>query len=150
MTKQKPIVEQKNIVILGGGFAGVRTALDIASYLRNNDEYQVIIIDRKDYQTYYSALYEAATTEHDLLEAKQVKNAVTIPLDLIFKRSKVKFYKAYIENIDLENGQITTDSRVLPYDYLVIAMGSVADYYGIPNLDKYGFSLKSLEDAVMI
>lgn len=142
--------EEKNIVILGAGFAGIRAALDLGEYFKHKPEYQIIVIDRKDYQTYYSALYEAATAQHGLVEAKQVKNAVTIPLDLIFKRSKVKFHKAYIESIDLENGHVTTDSRMVPYDYLVIAMGSVADYYGIPNLDKFGFSLKSLEDAVMI
>lgn len=142
--------EEKNIVILGGGFAGVRAALDLGEYFKHKPEYQIIVVDRKDYQTYYSALYEAATAEHGLVEAKQVKNAVTIPFDLIFKKSKVKFHKAYIEGIDLENGHITTDSRIIAYDYLVIAMGSIADYYGIPNLDKYGFSLKSVEDAIMI
>lgn len=151
MAKQKiRNEEEKNIVVLGAGFAGIRAALDLGEYFKHKPEYQIIVIDRKDYQTYYSALYEAATTQHGLVEAKQVKNAVTIPLDMIFKRSKVKFHKAYIESIDLDNGHITTDSRVVPYDYLVIAMGSVADYYGIPNLDKFGFSLKSLEDAIMI
>jgi NADH:ubiquinone reductase (H+-translocating) len=151
MPKQKTnSEEEKNIVVLGAGFAGVRAALDLGEHFKHKPEYQVIVIDRKDYQTYYSALYEAATAQHGLVEAKQVKSAVTIPLDMIFRKSKVKFHKAYIESIDLENGHITTDSRVVPYDYLVIAMGSVADYYGIPNLDKYGYSLKSLEDAVMI
>jgi NADH:ubiquinone reductase (H+-translocating) len=149
-SKQKLFEEEKNIVILGGGFAGVRAALDLAEYFKHKPEYQIILIDRKDHQTYYSALYEAATAEHGMVEAKQVKNAVTIPYEMVFRRSKAKVFKGFIENIDLENGQITTDSRILHYDYLVIAMGSVADYYGIPNLDKYGFSLKSLEDAVMI
>jgi NADH dehydrogenase len=148
--KAKNNTEEKNIVVLGGGFAGMRAALDLAEYFKDRPGYQIIIIDRKDYQTYYSALYEAATAEHGMVEARLVKRAVTIPITEVFKRSKVKFYKAYIEAIDLENGHITTDSRVLPYDYLVIAMGSVADYYGIPNLDKYGFALKSLEDAIMI
>jgi NADH dehydrogenase len=50
----------------------------------------------------------------------------------------------------LDNGKITTDSRILPYDFLLIAMGSVSDFYGIPGLDKYSFTLKSLEDAIMI
>jgi NADH:ubiquinone reductase (H+-translocating) len=152
MPKQKTNVgtEEKNIVVLGGGFAGMRTALDLAEYLKHKPEYQVIVVDRKDYQTYYSALYEAATAEHGLVEARKIKRAVTIPFDLVFKRSKVKFHKAYIESIDMENGMVTTDSRVIPYDFLVVAMGSVADYYGIPNMDKYGFSLKTLEDAVMI
>jgi NADH:ubiquinone reductase (H+-translocating) len=142
--------EEKNIVILGGGFAGIRAALDLSHLFRDDPQYQIILIDRKDYQTYYSALYEAATAEHGFVEARMVKNAVTIPLDLIFGKTKVKHFKAYIESIDIENGHVTTDSRVLPFDYLVIAMGSIADYYGIPNLDKFGFSLKSLEDAIMI
>lgn len=151
MSKQKfSNQETKNILVLGGGFAGVRAALDLAEYYKHNDEYQIIVIDRKDYQTYNSALYEAATAEDSMVAAKQVKNAVTIPFETIFSRSKVKFHKAYIESIDLENGQVTTDSRILPYDYLVIAMGSIADFYGIPGLDKYGFTLKSLEDAIMI
>ncbi len=150
---QKPKIkteEEKNIVILGGGFAGIRAALDLGHLFKDKPEYQIILVDRKDYHTYNSALYEAATAEHGMVEAKQVKNAVTIPYVSIFGKNRVKAFKAYIEEIDIENGHVTTDSRVLPYDYLIIAMGSVADFYGIPNLDKFGFSLKSVEDAVMI
>jgi len=143
-------LEKRNIIILGGGFAGVRTALDLSHYLEHSDDYEIILIDRKDYQTYYSGLYEAATTEHGLVEARKVKRTVTIPFAHIFERTKVKVFKAYIESIDLDNGQVVTDSRILPFDYLVIGMGSVSDFYGIPGLEKYSFSLKSLEDAIMI
>ena len=147
----KPNQEKQNIVILGGGFAGMRTALDLSHYLAHEqDEYEIILVDRKDYQTYYSGLYEAATTEHALIDAKKVKRTVVIPLDDVFSKTPVKVFKAYIDSIDLDNGKIVTDSRILSFDYLVIAMGSVADYYGIPGLEKYSFPLKSLEDAVMI
>jgi len=142
--------EQKNIIILGGGFAGVRAALDLSRYLEGNDDYQIIVIDRKDYQTYHPALYEAATTQHGRVAAKKIKRTVTLPFADIFGRSKVKVFKAYIDQVDLENGQVVTDSRVLNFTYLVFAMGSIADFYGIPNLDKYGYTLKTLEDAVMI
>ncbi len=148
--KSKIPQEKKNIVILGGGFAGIRAALDLNNYLHDDTEYEIILVDRRDYQTYYSALYEAATTEHGAVEAKKVKRTVTIPFAEIFEKTKVKAFKGYIERIDLLNGKVVTDSRIIPYDYLVIAMGSVADFYGIPNLDKYGFTLKSLEDAIMI
>jgi NADH dehydrogenase len=147
-----PTQEKQNIVILGGGFAGVRAALDLAHYLahENDDDYEIILIDRKDYQTYSSGLYEAATTEHALIDAKKVKRTVAIPFEEVFGKSRVKVFKAYIEGIDLDNGKIVTDSRILPFDYLVIAMGSIADFYGIPGLEKFSFPLKSLEDAIMI
>jgi NADH dehydrogenase len=148
--KPKNSQEKKNIVVLGAGFAGIRAALDLQGYLHDSDQYEIILVDRRDYQTYYSGLYEAATTEHAQVEAKTVKRTVTIPLSDVFGRGKVKIFKGYVERIDLENGQVVTDSRIIPYDYLVGAMGSVADFYDIPNLDKYGFTLKSLDDAIMI
>ncbi|OGE74406.1 MAG: hypothetical protein A3I07_04030 [Candidatus Doudnabacteria bacterium RIFCSPLOWO2_02_FULL_42_9] len=148
--KSKIPEEKKHIIILGGGFAGVRAALDLNNYLHDDLEYEIILVDRKDYQTFNSALYEAATTEHRLVEAKKVKHTVAISFDDIFKRTRVKVFKGYVDRIDLINGKVITDSRILAFDYLVIAMGSVPDYYDIPNLDKYGFTLKSLEDAIMI
>ena len=142
--------EKKNIVILGGGFAGIRAALDLANYLHDDQDYDITLIDRKDYHCYYSALYEAATTEHRQVAAKKVKRAVAVPLAEIFRRTKVRVFKAYVDRISLADGKIITDSRIVPFDYLVIAMGSVADFYGIPNLEKYGYTLKSVEDAIMI
>lgn len=143
-------LEKKSIVILGGGFAGIRAALDLHNYLHDNLDYEIILVDRKDYQCYHPGLYEAATTEHRLVEARKVKRTVTIPFAEIFGKTKVKVFKAYIDRIDLLDGKIITDSRILPFDYLVVAMGSIADFYGIPYLDKYGFTLKTLEDAIMI
>ncbi len=148
--KSKIPQEKKNIVILGGGFAGVRAALDLNNYLHDDLEYEIILIDRRDYQTFNSALYEAATTEHSLVDAKKVKHTVAIPFEEIFKKTRVKVFKGYVDRIDLVNGKVITDSRIVSYDFMVIAMGSVPDFYGIPNLDKYGFTLKSLEDAIMI
>lgn len=148
--KSKTLQEKRNIVILGGGFAGVRVALDLNNYLHDDNEHEIILVDRRDYQTFNSALYEAATTEHRLVEAKKIKRTVTIPFSEIFEKTKVKVFKGYIDRIDLQDGKVVTDSRILAFDYLVIAMGSVADFYGIPNLDKFGFTLKSLEDAIMI
>ncbi|MBX4205493.1 MAG: FAD-dependent oxidoreductase [Candidatus Doudnabacteria bacterium] len=138
----KPNEEKQSIVILGGGFAGMRAALDLAHYLASDEDFEIILVDRKDYQTYYSGLYEAATTEHALIDAKKVKRTVAIPLDEVFAKTKVKVFKAYIDSIDLDNGKIVTDSRILSFDYLVVAMG--------PGLEKFSFPLKSLEDAIMI
>jgi len=148
--KYKIPPEKKYIVVLGGGFAGVRAALDLNNYFHNDDNVEIILVDRKDYQTYYPGLYEAATTRHGKVQANQVKRTVTIPFSNIFARTRVKVFKGYIDRIDLENGQVVTDSRIVPFHHLIIAMGSIADFYDIPDLEKYGFTLKSLEDAIMI
>ncbi|MEO8065446.1 MAG: FAD-dependent oxidoreductase [Candidatus Doudnabacteria bacterium] len=142
--------EKKNIVIAGGGFAGVRAALDLDNYLHDNRDYEIILIDRKNYQTYQSGLYEAATTEHAFVGAKKVKRTVAIPFSDIFGKTRVKVLEAYIDRIDTKSGRVITDARIVPFEYLVIAMGSVADFYDIKNLDKFGFTLKTLEDAMMI
>jgi NADH dehydrogenase len=143
-------LEKKNILILGGGFAGVRAALDLASLFGGNDDFEIILVDRKDYHLYTPALYEAATAQHGLVEAKQVKRAMTIPFSSIFAGQKVKVFKAYIDKINLESGLVVTDSRIINFSYLLIAMGSASDYFGIPGIEKHGFGLKSLEDAIMI
>jgi len=141
---------KKQIVVLGGGFAGVRAVLDLDNYLRDHDDYEITLVDRRDYQCFYAGLYEAATTEHKSVRAAKVKRAVTIPFENILKGSKVNFLKAYINRIELANKKVFTDSKVLDFDYLVVAMGSVPDYANIPGVEKYGFSLKSLEEAIMI
>lgn len=143
-------VEKKQIVILGGGFAGVRAALDLSELIKENPGYQIVLVDKKDGQVYHPALYEAATTEHDLVEARKVKQAVSFPYTEVFKNSNVVCLKAYVEDIDFENGLVQTESGPRSFTYLVIALGSQPNYYGIPDLTKYAFPLKTFEDAIMI
>jgi NADH:ubiquinone reductase (H+-translocating) len=149
MRKKIP-VEQKNIVILGGGFAGIRAALDLNDYLLDQDEYQIILVDRKEFQTYQPSLYEAATAQHGLVEAKKVRRGVTIPFAQIFERTKVKVFQGFVDRVDLANGQVVTDSRVINYSHLLVALGGVSDYSNAQGVEKYGFGLKSLEEAIMI
>jgi NADH:ubiquinone reductase (H+-translocating) len=148
--KQKILKEEKNIVILGGGFAGIRAVLDLNNYLSDREEYQIILVDRKEYQTYQPALYEAATAQHGLVEARKVKRSVTIPFSKIFAKTRVKIFQGFVERLDLENGLVVTDSRIINYNYLLIALGCVSDYSTAPGVEKYSFGLKSLEEAIMI
>ncbi len=137
-------------MILGGGFAGVRAALDLHNYLHDSVDVEIILVDRHDYHTYHAGLYEAATAQHSQVKASKVKRTVAIPFADIFAKTKVKAFKAFIERVDFANNEVVTDSRVLPFDYLVVAMGSMPDFYDIPNLDKYGFTLHTMEDAIML
>lgn len=141
--------EKRQVVILGGGFAGVRSALDLAEGLKGS-EYQVLLIDRRDSQVYHPSLYEAATTEHGLVDPRKVKQAVTLPYSAIFRNRGVVFLKAYVEDIDFDRGLVRTDSGEISYAYLLVALGSQPNYYGIPELPEHAFPLKTFEDAIMI
>lgn len=138
--KPKILNSKKQIVILGGGFAGTRAALDLDDYLLGRNDFEITLVDNKGYQYYPAGLYKAAIGEQ----------SITIPYAEIFAQTRVKFIKAYIDRIDIARACVVTDLKILPFDYLVIAMGSISDFGSIPNLDKYSFTLKSLEDARMI
>jgi NADH:ubiquinone reductase (H+-translocating) len=143
-------LEKKNIVILGAGFAGIRAALSLNDLLKDDSGHEIILVDKKDYHLYHCALYEVATTEKAAAEGKKARELATIPLGQIFSRTKVRVFKARVEDIDLDGGMVVTDSKILNYNYLLVALGSVADFNGVESFEKFAFSLKSLEDAVMI
>jgi len=125
------------ITIIGGGFGGVKTALELS---KNRHNRVTLISDKPDFQ-YYPALYGTATG-HSHLES-------WVPLGMIFA-SKL--------NVDVVIDTITTidpvaktlasaSGNTYEYDNLVIALGSVTTYFGIEGLDTYSYGIKS-EDEI--
>lgn len=132
-----------NVVILGGGFAGVRAALTLKNKIKSCD-LQVIIIDRNNFHTFTPSLYEVAAAE------ESPRNAV-IPYRFIF-RYPFEFAHGNIEKIDTKQQKIllNNNSKEYKYDYLIFALGSEASDFGIQGIKDYAISLKTLEDAVRI
>ena len=142
---------EKNIVILGGGFGGLRCALKLSKKLPEN--YNLILIDQNKYHTYYPMLYEVATANLAHLrrfDFSRLKQTVAIPFNEILKDKKVKFERSSIKNINLEKRSILLSrNKILNFQYLVLALGSETNYFDIKNANK-SFSLKSVEDAMNI
>lgn len=127
--KQKPL----RVMIVGGGFGGVRTALKLAKNPRNQI---TLISDREEFQ-YYPALYSSATG-HSRLES-------WAPLGEIFAAyPNVVVYIDKIEHISATSKIIRGASGTeYHYETLVLAMGVVTTYFGIPGLDTFTYGIKS-------
>lgn len=127
--KQKPL----RVVIVGGGFGGVRAALKLAKNPRNEI---TLISDREEFQ-YYPALYSSATG-HSRLES-------WAPLGEIFADyTNVHVYIDKIEHINASSKVLRAASGTdYHYETLVMAIGVVTTYFGIPGLETFTYGIKS-------
>lgn len=131
-----------NVIILGGGFAGVRAGLTLKNQIGSRD-IQVTLIDKNNFHVFTPSLYEVATSEES-------NRNVIIPFKAIFNND-TDFVEGIAEKIDIEKQKVfLNNNREYQYDYLIFALGSESADFGIPGIKEYGISLKTLEDAMKI
>ncbi|WEG13723.1 NAD(P)/FAD-dependent oxidoreductase [Pullulanibacillus sp. KACC 23026] len=133
----------KHIVILGAGYGGLLTALTARNYLSQEDAYITVV---NQYPT-----HQIITELHRLAAGNVTEQAVTLPLEKLFKGKNIDLKIATVASFDVEKKSITlNDQSTLSYDYLVVGLGSTTAYFGIPGLEENSFVLKSAEDALNI
>lgn len=131
------------VVVLGAGYGGIEAALSLYKKKKNTDDIEITVIDKNPYHTLLTELHEVAGNRID-------EEGVLVPLRDIFKYTDIKLVQDEITDTDLENNQLISGTKIYTYDYLVLAVGSEPNMYNIPGMDKYAFTLWSLEDAVKI
>ena len=145
------VVMAGKILILGGGFGGIRAALDLEKKLKGKAE--ITLIDKNGYHLFVPALYEVASVyilKHDPFSVT-LRKSVAVPYSDIFMDKSVNFVQAEARNIDLDARIVTTDSgNNFSFDYLVLALGSQVADFGIPGVREYAYKFKSVEDAILI
>ncbi|WP_018611191.1 NAD(P)/FAD-dependent oxidoreductase [Segetibacter koreensis] len=128
---------KKTIVIIGGGFAGINVALQLAK----KDGFHVILVDRNNYNFFPPLLYQVAT---GFLEVSNI----SYPFRKLFQKyDNVNFRLGELQKIVPEANKVILTTGELSYDYLVIATGTESNYFGIENIKKYGTPMKTLNDA---
>ncbi len=134
-----PRTEQKRVVIIGGGFAGIY----LAKSLRRSN-YQLVVIDRQNYHTFQPLLYQVST-------AGLEPDSIAYPIRKILKKHKnFHFRMATVSAIDAGNSEIETNIGSLQYDYLIIATGTRTNFFGNSSLEHYSMPMKSVPQALNI
>ncbi len=134
-----PDTELPRIVVIGGGFGG----LELVKALKKIKA-QVVLIDKNNHHTFQPLLYQVATSG---LET----SSIVYPFRKRFDKQKDFYFRlGEVQKIDSQNNVIQTSIGSLHYDYLVIATGTVPNYYGMEDMEQRGISLKSIEDAIQL
>ncbi len=129
-----------NITIAGGGFGGIKAALELAKDRRNQI---TLITDKPDFQ-YYPALFSTATG-HKHLES-------WVPLGVIFAdKPNVSIVLDTLTSIDSEKKSLYGKSGTsYQYHTCIIALGTVTTYFGIKGLDTFAYGIKSAEEIARL
>lgn len=137
------MADKKRIVIVGGGYAGVKAGKTLHKLFRKDDSVEITLIDRNPYHTLMTELHEVAghRTEPD---------AIQIDLRKIFAGRKVNVVTDNVESIDFEGKSLKTSRKTFAFDYIIIACGSDSNDFGIPGIKEHAFTLWSFKDAVTI
>ena len=129
----------KKVVILGAGYAGVVCALEL-NKLATAQDAEIILVNKHEYHQLITQLHEPA------VGAKEEKD-ITVSIPSIIGAKKIRFVKDAVVAIDKEAKEVTLGSQKLSYDYLVVALGSESEFFGIPGLKEYSFTMKSVEES---
>lgn len=142
MSEQK----KKRIVIIGGGFAGVYALKNLHKFFHRSGlkkNVEISLISKKNYFLFTPLLHEVATgslNPENIIEP--IREMLRCCLD--------SFFLGEVLSVDFDKKKILMSERELEYDYLVLALGSETNFYGISGAEENSFTLKSLEDALKI
>jgi NADH dehydrogenase len=135
------------VVILGGGFGGMYAALEFERALARGAAVDVTLVNHDNFFLFTPMLHEVAASDLDITN-------IVSPIRKLLRR--VTFFHGEIETIDLEQKRVGVSHgheqhcHSLPYDHLVLALGSTTNFFDIPGLAQRAFTMKSLSDAIAL
>jgi len=134
-----PETDKKRIVIVGGGFGGLKLARKLAGKY-----YQVVLIDRNNYHQFQPLLYQVAT-------AGLEPSSISFPLRKIFQdKPDIHFRMASFKKLKPADKEIETNIGSMHYDYLVLAMGVNTNFFGIESVAKNTVPMKTVSESIYL
>ncbi|GAA4317883.1 NAD(P)/FAD-dependent oxidoreductase [Compostibacter hankyongensis] len=128
---------KQRVIVVGGGFAG----LNFVIKLFKNKDFEVVLVDKNNYNYFTPLLYQVATSFLD-------PSSISYPFRKLFRDKGVSFRMAKLLSVDTVNRTIELSNGRLSYDHLVFASGSKTNFFGNEELRKKTLSLKGIDDAI--
>lgn len=126
------------VVIVGGGFAG----LNIIKKLANDPRFNITLVDKNNYHFFPPLLYQVASA---FIEPSNI----SYPFRRMFqKKDNIRFHMGELVRVFPEENRVETSSGVVPYDYLVLATGTRTNYFGMDQVEKGAWPMKTINDAL--
>ena len=129
-------MQQKHIVVLGGGFAG----LTFVQKFRHPD-FRITLVDKQNHHLFQPLLYQVATAGLSMQDIAEPLRTV------LASRHDITILMDSVNAIDVEGKTVTLNSQILSYDYLIIGLGMVSSYFGNDHWAPHCIGLKSLNEA---
>lgn len=127
----------ETLLIIGGGFAG----LNLIKHLEVG-KYNIKLVDKSNFHSFPPLFYQVASSGLE-------NSNISFPFRRELKNRKdFSYHMGHVKNIDVEQKEVRTSYETIPYDHLVIAAGTTNNYFGMENLDKEVFTMKSVPEAL--
>jgi NADH:ubiquinone reductase (H+-translocating) len=133
------------VVIAGGGFGGLYAALELEKTLARDADVEITLLSKDNFFLFTPMLHEVAAGDIDLTH-------IVSPVRALLRRTR--FFQCEVLGIDAATRTITVahgfegDRHALGYDYLIVALGSVTNFHGLPGLEQHAVTMKTLGDAI--
>lgn len=131
---------KKHIIIVGGGFAGI----NLIKSLKKDQRFRITLVDVNNYHFFPPLIYQVATS---FIQASNI----SYPFRKLFSNYKnVNFHMGSLLRVDPEHKTIETDTGDLSYDYLVLALGTESNFFGMENVQKNALPMKNIKEALYL
>jgi NADH:ubiquinone reductase (H+-translocating) len=133
------------ILVLGGGFGGLYTAIELEKQLADRPEIEITLVNRDNFFSFTPMLHEVAASDLDMTH-------IVNPVRKMLTRTQL--FLGDVQRIDLDRKHVVVEhgsdhhAHALPYDHLVIGLGAVTNFFDLPGLAERALTMKSLGDAV--
>jgi NADH dehydrogenase len=139
--------DKKRVLILGAGAAGISTALELKKASAGVPGLEVTLVDQRDYHHPLPFVWHVVSGSVE-------PGHISFPLPALLRArgvtGPVKFKQSRVQGIDMGRKVVSTDDGELEWDYLVVALGSTTNFFGMADVEKSSLILKSVRDAVSI
>jgi NADH dehydrogenase len=138
---------KKRVLILGAGSAGLSAALELERASASLPELEVTLVDHQNYHLFLPLLYQVVTGGVE-------PGHICFPVRSLLRKGgtagPILFTESSIQSIELEKKKVITRDGELGWDYLVVALGSTTNFFGLDDVEKNALPLKSLSDGISI
>ena len=138
---------KKRVVILGGGFGGMSAAQRLEQLFSRDPNLEITLVSQSNYLLFTPMLAEVASSG---LQAQHISAPVRASCPRTrFRHAEVAAIDTSAQVVQVRSGA-SLPIEAVPYDHLLLALGSVPNYFGLPGMEENSFKLKTLDDATRL